>query len=401
MSSDLPPGWSRRKLTDVVSLPTGQVDPQSLPYRYQPLLAPDHIESRTGRIIALRTAESQSASSGKYVVNPGDVVLSKIRPALRKVAVAGFTGTCSADMYPMRPLGELLPEILHAELLSERFSLFAESVSGRTGIPKINRRDLDSYKINIPPMAEQCCIVEILEGVTESEESSKAVIAKLRSVRHGLVLNGMAALKGPAAPQGWERVPLKDVVPSADYGISVALDSDASGIPTLRMNNLRDGRTDLKELRYSSQEVDSRHLLRVGDVLFNRTNSIEHVGRAGIWWGELKKATFASYLVRLNHDVRRLDPRYLVEWLQHPVIRQRVRSIATVAVQQVNVNPSRLRELEIDLPVDLSDQVKLVSALDTCDQQIAAEVDNLEKIRTTKQGLAAMLLSGKLIPAAV
>jgi type I restriction enzyme S subunit len=396
MSADLPSGWFRRKLTDVVSLPTGQVDPQSLPYRYQPLLAPDHVESKTGRIIALRTAESQGASSGKYVVRPGDVVLSKIRPALRKVALAGFEGTCSADMYPMRTLGEILPEILHAELLGERFSVFAESVSGRTGIPKINRSDLDSYEINIPPISEQRRIVKILEGGTESEGASKAVIAKLRSVRRGLVLNGMAALEGAVAPQGWERVPLKEVVPSADYGISVALDGDTGGIPTLRMNNLRDGRPDLKELRYSSQGVDSRYLLRVGDVLFNRTNSIEHVGRAGIWQGELQKATFASYLVRLNPDTRRLDPRYLVEWLQHPVIRQRVRAIATVAVQQVNVNPSRLRELEIDLPVDLSVQAKLVTALDACDQQIIAEMDNLDKIRTMKQGLAAQLLSGKL-----
>ncbi|WP_327344319.1 hypothetical protein [Streptomyces europaeiscabiei] len=64
------------------------------------------------------------------------------------------------------------------------------------------------------------------------------------------------------------------------------------------------------------------------------------------------------------------------------------------------MNPSRLRELEIDLPVDLSVPAKLVSALDTCDQQIAAEMDNLDKIRTMKQGLAAQLLSGKLIPAA-
>jgi type I restriction enzyme S subunit len=78
------------------------------------------------------------------------------------------------------------------------------------------------------------------------------------------------------------------------------------------------------------------------------------------------------------------------------VIRQRVRAIATVAVQQVNVNPSRLRELEIDLPVDLSVQAKLVTALDACDQQIIAEMDNLDKIRTMKQGLAAQLLSGKL-----
>ncbi|MFJ2764693.1 restriction endonuclease subunit S [Streptomyces prasinus] len=186
MSFELPEGWTERRFTDVVSLPTGQVNPQAMPYREQPLLAPDYVESATGRIIALETAEAQAASSGKYVVRPGDVVLSKIRPALRKVALAQFEGTCSADMYPLRPLPGLLPRYLHAELLSDRFSAFAESVSGRTGIPKLNRSDLSSYSICVPPESEQYRIVEILEAATEAERATEAAVEKLRALHRGL-----------------------------------------------------------------------------------------------------------------------------------------------------------------------------------------------------------------------
>jgi len=261
---------------------------------------------------------------------------------------------------------------------------------------KISAGSVRSLRVPLFSLTEQRRAVEAVYSITESEQDLAAAIAKIRSMRRGVLLKGMAAVEAAASPEGWQRVPLKEIVPSADYGISVALNADPGGIPTLRMNNLRDGRPDLKELRYSPQDVDSRILLRVGDVLFNRTNSIEHVGRAGIWGGELERATFASYLVRLNPDARRITPQYLVEWLQHPVIRQRVRSIATVAVQQVNVNPTRLRELEIDLPIDLSEQEKLVSSLESCDRRIAAELENLDKIRTMKQGLATELLSGKL-----
>jgi type I restriction enzyme S subunit len=350
----------------------------------------------------VKTMSFSPLERSKYELVPGDILLNEgqsLELVGRSAVYEGAPGNyCFQNtLIRFRSGPNVIPAYAHEIFKAwQRCGTFASIAKKTTSIAHLGGDRFAKLWFPLISLERQRRIVEILESVADSERASKGAVTKLRSVRRGVVLNGMAAMDGAASPRGWERVPLKDVVPSADYGISVALNGDTSGIPTLRMNNLRDGRPDLKELRYSPQELASRHLLQVGDVLFNRTNSIEHVGRAGIWGGELEKATFASYLVRLNPDTRRLDPRYLVEWLQHPVIRQRVRAIATVAVQQVNVNPSRLRELEIDLPVDLSVQAKLVSALDTCDQQIDAEMDNLDKIRTMKQGLAAQLLSGML-----
>ncbi|MFD3412016.1 hypothetical protein [Streptomyces cyaneofuscatus] len=264
---------------------------------------------------------------------------------------------------------------------------------------KISAGAVSSLAVPEFSLTEQRRIVEILDSIAETERASESAIAKLRAVRSGIALRGMVSITSDEVQTGWERVALREVVPSVDYGISVALNEDSRGIPTLRMNNLLDGRPELGDLRYCPQSVDSKHLLRVGDVLFNRTNSIEHVGKSVMWGGELEEATFASYLVRLNPDVTRLEPRYLVEWLQHPVIRQRVRSIATVAVQQVNVNPSRLRELFIDFPPDLHDQARLLASLDACDHRISAERENLAKVRAVRQGISDALLSkgpGKL-----
>ncbi|HET9383233.1 MAG TPA: restriction endonuclease subunit S, partial [Streptomyces sp.] len=80
----------------------------------------------------------------------------------------------------------------------------------------------------------------------------------------------------------------------------------------------------------------------------------------------------------------------------HPLIRQRVRSISTVAVQQVNVNPSRLREMEIDIPVDLAEQRRIVATLEACDEQIRHGEEELNKLRELKQGLVNDLLSGRV-----
>lgn len=148
------------------------------------------------------------------------------------------------------------------------------------------------------------------------------------------------------------------------------------------------------DLRYLPRSVPAGLLLRDGDVLFNRTNSIEHVGKPALWRGELPEATFASYLVRLVPNRQRLLPEYLVEWLQRPLIRQRIRAIATVAVQQVNVNPTRLRELEIDVPGDLVFQRKAVGALSAFDDRIEAQREEQRKLAELKAGLVDDLLQG-------
>lgn len=115
-----------------------------------------------------------------------------------------------------------------------------------------------------------------------------------------------------------------------------------------------------------------------------------------MWREEIPEATFASYLVRINPDATRLIPEYLIEWLMHPLIRQRVRSISTVAVQQVNVNPTRLRDLEIDMPIDVAAQRRIVDSLHSCDEQIEGEQAELSKLRTLKQGLVDDLLAGRV-----
>lgn len=162
------------------------------------------------------------------------------------------------------------------------------------------------------------------------------------------------------------------------------------------MNNVGEGRAGFGEIKYCSTDTPRDLLLRRGDVLFNRTNSIDHVGRSGMWRHELPEATFASYLVRLNLDPSHLLPEYLSLWLCHPVIRQRVRAISTPAVQQVNVNPTMLRSLLIDLPQTFDEQQQISALLEEADQEIAFERAELDKLRLLKQGLMEDLLTGKV-----
>jgi type I restriction enzyme S subunit len=102
--------------------------------------------------------------SGKYIFEAGDVLYSKLRPYLRKVAFAESRGLCSADMYPIR----VNPELLDAKftawmLLSEDFSKYAIEESQRSRMPKLNREELFRWVASVPPVAEQRALAARLE----------------------------------------------------------------------------------------------------------------------------------------------------------------------------------------------------------------------------------------------
>src|SRR5208337_3103487 len=138
----IPADWQLRPMLTAVRVASGQVDPKIEPYRSMILVAPDHIESGSGRLLKKETARDQRAISGKYVFAAGDIVYSKIRPYLRKAILANFEGLSSADMYPLRPSPDVSAGFIFAVLLAHHFSKYAESVSVRSGMPKINRVEL-------------------------------------------------------------------------------------------------------------------------------------------------------------------------------------------------------------------------------------------------------------------
>ena len=190
---EIPEVWDVQRLGDVTSIPTGQVDPTEEPYGTFPLIAPNHIESKTGHLLGIETAVEQRAVSGKYLFEPGDVLYSKIRPYLEKAVVATLHGLCSADMYPLRPRNGLESKYLLLNLLSQRFTDFANSLSTRTGIPKINREQLGSYLLAIPSRSEQFQIAQVIDDIDRrfrAESSVKEQLAGIKTALMSVLLTG-------------------------------------------------------------------------------------------------------------------------------------------------------------------------------------------------------------------
>ncbi|GAB4901217.1 hypothetical protein MAHJHV28_44120 [Mycobacterium avium subsp. hominissuis] len=126
-----------------------------------PISRRTNIESKTGRLLAYRTVAEDKVTSPKHLFKPGQILYSKIRPYLAKVAIADFAGLCSADMYPVET--ELEPRYLKWWMLTPEFTRHASGQQARTVLPKINKHALGQLPVPVPPLDDQRRIVDLLE----------------------------------------------------------------------------------------------------------------------------------------------------------------------------------------------------------------------------------------------
>ena len=162
----VPRHWTVSRFSREMRVNRGQVDPRDPTWIDMVLVAPNHIEPGTGRIIGRETAREQGAESGKYFATKGQILYSKIRPALNKVTIAVEDCLCSADMYAMSSMKGDDHRFLLYYMLSHPFHEFASMTSLRVKMPKVNREELGSAPWLRPPLAEQVRIADYLDKET-------------------------------------------------------------------------------------------------------------------------------------------------------------------------------------------------------------------------------------------
>lgn len=189
----IPADWDVVRLGDVAAIASGQCDPRDPRFQKFLFVAPDDIESATGRLIGRRTVADARAISGKYKFDQNDVLYCKIRPYLMKVYAPHQPGLCSADIYPLRPRSVIDRTFLALALLSRKFTDYTRTCSDRTGIPKINRTDLLKYRLALPSLTEQRTIAAVLEVVgqtIERVEKEKDTLDRLKGSVADALLTG-------------------------------------------------------------------------------------------------------------------------------------------------------------------------------------------------------------------
>lgn len=272
-----------------------------------------------------------------------------------------------------------------------------------TTIPNLSRSKLAELPMVLPPLPEQKKIAHILSTVQRAIEAQERIIQTTtelkKALMHKLFTEGLSNEPqkqteiGPV-PESWEVVELGELLTVAQYGMSVKGNPEGN-YPILRMTNQVNGQIVANNLQFveiTDSEFQKFKLER-GDILFNRTNSLDLVGRTAIHDIE-GDYVFASYLIRIRTDEERLNPFFLNLDFNRDETQVRLKSIATRAVSQSNISATRLKGFPVPLP-SMDDQVEIVRRGAAFDTKIECHQAKLAALKSLFRTLLHELMTAK------
>jgi len=277
------------------------------------------------------------------------------------------------------PNDRVQPKYLAYNLLFNKPRLVA--VANAPVVPIINKSQFGEFTVNIETdIDRQCEIVDVLDKLTQIIQQRNKEISALDD----LIKARFVEMFGDPIlnPKGWEMVAVGDIVTDVRYGTSKPA-VEGGKYPYLRMNNLTsDGHLDLKDLKYidiSDDEIE-KCVVRKGDVLFNRTNSIELVGKTAVF--DLPEdMVIAGYIIRVRLN-EKLLPEILSQYMNLEAIKSILRGMAKGAVNQANINAQELQSIKVYIPsMELQNQfVEMKEQVDKSKVKVQKALDETQKL---------------------
>ena len=206
----------------------------------------------------------------------------------------------------------------------------------------------------------------------------------------------------PGLPEGWCWATVDQVSVAVQYGSSAKTSSTVEGVPVLRMGNIQQGALNLESLKYLPRDHREfpKLLLVDGDMLFNRTNSAELVGKTAVYRGRPDPCSFASYLISVR-TVRAGLSTVVASALNSSWGRAWIASVVSQQVGQANVNGTKLRAFPFPLPPETEqDEITRLTgdAGESVTRLTGATTDLLRKTTALRQSILKCAFEGRLVP---
>ena len=458
----IPQGWKKTTLNDIC-LPVNKVKPRDTPNQPFAYLDITSVDNSTFRVVSPKFYLGRDAPSrARQKVRSGDTLFSTVRTYLKNVAMippdldgaVASTGFCV-----LRPANGIDLRFMFHLVLDDAFTSNLNPLQRGTSYPAVRDRDVLSQKVLLPPLAEQHRIVA---GIERHLTRLDASVAALKRVQVNLERYRASVLKDacegklvpteaklaraegrdyepadqllkrilaerrvrteaqkrrgrrykeqtpvdtsalPELSEGWAWARIGQLSSRIEYGTSTKAGSIPTGIPVLRMGNIQDGELNFSDLKYleGDHPETQKTILSHGDLLFNRTNSAELVGKSAVYKDWHPKACFASYLIRVSF-LSDTTSDYVCTFINSQHGRAYIAQVRSQQVGQANVNGTKLAAMPIPLP-PLTEQRRIVAEVErriSVIQQTEAAVEtNLARAARLRQSILKQAFSGRLVP---
>jgi len=359
----LPEGWAWTTITDIADTTSGGTPSRKYPEYFQGTIPwvksgelGDGFISKTEEKItgdALRNSSAKLFPSGTVLVALYGATVGKV--GILKIDAASNQAVCA--LFPRN--NSFTAKYMFYWLMSQRQELINKSMGGAQ--PNISQGIVRSHPFPLSPLPEQERIVARLEELLSDMEAGVAALERVRIGAKRYIatvlkaacegkLFGEKGLKNGELPEGWRWATVGEVSKKIQYGTSEKANLDDTGVPVLRMGNVQDGQLDYARLKYLPEDsVPDNLILEPGDLIFNRTNSAELVGKTAIYKSNHPKATYASYLIRVKM-VPDVSSDFISFYINSLHGRKYISSVVSQQVGQANVNGTKLAKMPLPLP---------------------------------------------------
>lgn len=392
--------WEQRKWVDSVDISTEMVDPTSSEYADMPHIAPGNIESFTGRILDnVKMVKEEQLISGKFRFRPDDVVYGKINPQLGKYFYASVDGLTSADAYVFKGKNGTTQKFLFSLLQTNEFFKYSVSVSKRSGMPKINRDELNAYRFFSPNEEEQDKIGDLLLGIGHLITLHQRKCDKLQKIKKSM-LEKMFPQNESKKPEirfkgfnvDWEQRKLGDScklngrIGFRGYTEKDIISKEAGGVLTFSPTNIVDNKLTIecKNTYITREKYDESPEIKIsnGDILFVKTGST--LGKSALVTGLKEDASINPQIVvmRVEKDTE--------NFMSNVLITDRVmKQVAAVKIGGAvpTMTETELKNFTYFAPAEKEEKKKIGDYFRTLDHLITLHQRELEKMKYIKKSM--------------
>ncbi len=382
--TSLPVNWQLINLEAVISPRKEKIHPNEI--KGELYIGLEHVISNNLNITNF--GSSEGLKSTKSVFYSGDILYGKLRPYLNKVVLADRKGICSTDIIVFQVKKDLiLPKYMANILRNKAFLIYATTKMSGANLPRVSWQKLKKFKISLPPLETQKKIVEILENAEKLNEWRAAADELADEYLKSVFLEIFGDPK--SNPNGWKYANFSEIMIGTPqnglYKHSAYYTKDNSGVPILRIDSFYDGKlkklNNLKRLNCTNEELE-RFKLENENIVINRVNSIEYLGKCALIENLLEPTVYESNMMQIKIDKSIINPVYLTKFLCTNFVYNQIVNKAKKAVNQASINQKDVKSLKILIPpIELQNQfaniIQQVETLKSYQSQSKQQIDNL------------------------
>ena len=379
--------WEQRKWIDTVDISTEMVDPTSGEYDDMPHIAPGNIESFTGRILDnVKTVKEEQLISGKFRFRPNDVVYGKINPQLGKYFYSCVNGLTSADAYVFNGKHGITQKFLFALLQTSDFFKYSVSVSKRSGMPKINRDELNAYVFLAPREEEQDKIGSFLLNIDHLITLHQRKLDHVKDLKKSMLQkmfpkNGQLypEVRFPEFTDAWEQRKLGDMG-STFNGLSGKTKDDFGHGEAKFITYMNVFSNPIADLTMTeSIEIDKKQKsVKAGDVFFTTSSETpDEVGMSSVMPEDADNIYLNSFCFGYR-PTEKFDLNYLAYVLRADSFRKEMTFLAQ-GISRYNISKNKVMEVCIPVPT-IEEQTKVGRYFRNLDHLITLHQRKQERI---------------------